>query len=128
MYDYRAVVTSVVDGDTIVAEVDLGFHAWHHGPFRLAGCNARELHAPGGPEARDHLAALLPPGTPVTIQSTRPGTPVPDDKYAPRYDAAITLPDGRDLVTVLVAEHWAAPWDGRGPAPVPPWPRPEDTT
>src|SRR5205814_7565302 len=96
MYDYRATVVAVHDGDTVTLDVDLGYHLHQTGPYRLAGCNARELHAPGGAEARDHLAQLLPPGTEVTIRSLK-GGPVPDDKYAPRYDATVELPGGRDL-------------------------------
>jgi endonuclease YncB( thermonuclease family) len=93
--------------------------------FRLLGCNARELAEPGGVEARDHLAGLvLDVGVPVGLG--RRGvvlTSVKRDKYGGRYDAAVTLPDGSDLVAGLIAGQWAAPWDGRGPRPVPPWPR-----
>lgn len=119
MYEYLAVVERVVDGDTAVLQVDLGFHTWHVGNFRLLGAAARELRQPGGVEARNHLMQLLPIGTQVRIRSVK------DDKYGGRYDAAVTLSDGRDLVMLLVGEHWAAPWNGRGPTPVPPWPRPE---
>jgi micrococcal nuclease len=111
-------VARVIDGDTVALDVDLGFGVWVLGrSFRLLGCNAREHDAPGGPEATANLAALLPVGTQVSVTS------VHDDKYGGRYDASITLPDGRDLTSVLVSEQWAAPWDGIGPKPVPPWPR-----
>ncbi len=117
MYSYNAVVVSVHDGDGITLLVDLGFDTFHQGPFRLGGCNARELHEPGGIEARDNLAALLPMGTMVSIRTVKP------DKYERRYDADIVLPDGRGLVPLLIAEGWAAFWDGTGAKPVPPWPR-----
>lgn len=119
MYVYRAVVVRVVDGDTVVLDVDLGFATWLRAQsFRLAGCNAIELAKPGGREARDHLRELLPLGGAVTITSVRP------DKYGGRYDAVVTLPDGSDLVSALVAGGWVSPWRGAGAAPVPPWPRP----
>lgn len=118
LYIYAATVASVHDGDSVRLNVDRGFREWWlDQPFRLAACNARELREPGGKEARDHLAALLPPGTKVLLQSIKA------DEYGNRYDAEITLPDGRDLVDVLCADGWAAPWDGRGERPVPPWPR-----
>jgi hypothetical protein len=47
-YRYRAVVTAVHDGDTITADVLLGFHITRSQVFRLLGCNARELADPGG--------------------------------------------------------------------------------
>jgi endonuclease YncB( thermonuclease family) len=123
MYTYAAVITRIHDGYTVTVNLDMGRRIWViDAPHRLYGCNARELKDPGGVEARDHLAALLPIGAQVTLRSIKP------DKFWGRYDASITLPDGRDLVTLLVAEHWAAPWDGRGERPVPPWPRPEDAT
>jgi micrococcal nuclease len=123
-YTYAAMVTGVHDGDTITVSVDLG---WHVSVFaqeiRLLGCNALELAQPGGPEAGAHLAALLLGPAPVwvTIRTVKP------DKYGGRYDAAVTLPDGTDLVTQLIADGWAAPWDGKGTKPVPPWPRPGAT-
>lgn len=118
LYTYAATVVRVVDGDTARLDVSLGFRAWlRNESFRLASCNARELDEPGGKEARDHLAELLPAGTAVVLRSVKA------DKYGDRFDASIELPDGRDLVDVLCADGWAAPWDGRGERPVPPWPR-----
>lgn len=40
---YKAKVDKVVDGDTIVATIDLGFHASIQERFRLARMNAPEL-------------------------------------------------------------------------------------
>jgi len=116
MYDYRATVVKVTDGDSLKLNVDLGFDTWHVGAFRLLGIAARELDQPGGPEARDHLAELLPPGAAVTIQSVKV------DKYGGRYDCKVTLKDGTDLGAGLVATGWAAAWSGRGPQPAPVWP------
>jgi len=116
-YVYWAIVEHVHDGDTVTLDVDLGFDTSRMTNFRLFGCNARELRDPGGPEAREHLAQLLPVGSRVKIASVRP------DKYGNRYDAAVTMPDGTDLVTQLVATQWAAAWDGTGVRPLPPWPR-----
>lgn len=122
LYTYRAVMARVVDGDTVIVDLDLGRGLWlRKAKHRLAGCNARESDDPGGPEARDNLAALLPVGSTVTLRSLKPY------KYGDEYMAEIVLPDGRELVPLLIAEHWAAPWDGRGERPLPPWPRPEDT-
>lgn len=121
-YVYAATVLSVHDGDTLTLDLDLGFSVHVRASVRLLGCNARELSEPGGKEARDHLRALLPLGTPVTARS------VLVDKYGGRYDAAIALGDGTDLAQSLVDAHWLAAWNGTGARPLPPWPRPEETS
>jgi len=130
---FQGTVVSVVDGDTVKLSVrllrtrrknnDLGFHIYIesgwlviHYSFRLLGCNAAERGSPGGDAATANLITLLPVGTIVEVSSEA------NDKYN-RYDANLKLPDGRDLVTLLISEQWAAPWDGTGVRPVPPWPR-----
>lgn len=124
VYVYPATVVGVVDADTVALEVDLGFSVYHRGPFRLAGCAGREKRDPGGPDAVANLASILLPGGLVTIRSMKPDRPIPPDKYAPRWDALVFLPDGTDLVRLLIAGNWLVAWDGRGPQPKPPWPRP----
>ncbi len=115
---YGAQVARVIDGDTVVLDVDLGFGVWQRDQhFRLHGCNAREHAQAGGAEALANLQSLLPVGSSVTVTSVKP------DKFGGRYDALITLPDGRDLTQVLVASGWAAAWNGEGHKPVPAWPR-----
>ena len=43
-YTYKAVITSVYDGDTVTADIDLGFHVWLHGEkLRLARINTPEV-------------------------------------------------------------------------------------
>lgn len=123
-YTYLATVMSIHDGDSIHVEVDLGFGVWKGSEnnvpgvmLRLFGCNAIELKDPGGIEARDNLATILPPGTVVVLSTVKP------DKFGGRYDAIVQLPNGTDLVTGLIAGGWAAAWDGNGPKPVPVWPR-----
>lgn len=115
---FSGIVWDVIDGDTIQVLVDLDvFDEWKLVRFRLLGCNAREKSMPGGEEARENLAQMLPRGTTVGVTSVK------IDKFGGRYDAIIALPDGRDLVSVLVADGWAVRWDGRGQKPVPMWPR-----
>jgi endonuclease YncB( thermonuclease family) len=118
IYTYAATIVRIIDADSIVVDLDMGRHIWvRDAKHRLNGCNAREHTEPGGPEARDNLAALLPVGAVVTLKSLKPY------KYGDEYMADITLPDGRDLVPLLIADGWAVGWSGLGPKPVPPWPR-----
>ena len=126
---FDATVTSVTDGDTIRATVHLGqleiagltCDVTLGNPrgmsIRLAGCNAWELSTPAGKAARDNLRTILRPGDAVTLSG------VSMDKYGLRLDASVTLADGQDLVTLLEAGQWVAPWNGDGAAPLPPWPR-----
>lgn len=117
-YTYTAVITRVIDGDTVKADVDLGFNVWRRDQsFRVLGINAREHDEPGGSEAAANLTALLPAGARILLTSVKA------DKYGNRYDATIELPGGRDLAALLVADGWAAAWNGQGHKPVPVWPR-----
>ncbi len=46
MYEYRAVITKVYDGDTLTAEVDLGFKMWAKKiKLRLVGVNTPEIRS-----------------------------------------------------------------------------------
>jgi micrococcal nuclease len=85
---YNATVTRVVDGDTVDIAVDLGFRSYHSIMTRLFGLNAPELHAVGGKESRDALAAKIPPGSPIVIQTFKD----PTDKYG-RYLVLIRKPN-----------------------------------
>jgi endonuclease YncB( thermonuclease family) len=46
------------------------------------------------------------------------------DKYGGRWLGVLTLPDGRDVATQMIRDRYAAPWDGKGTKPTPPWPIP----
>lgn len=116
---YAGQVLSIVDGDTLrVQVVDVLLSVPLVLMVRVLGVNARELHDPGGREARAALAAEVPPGTVVTLRQ------VQSDKYAGRLDAQLVTLDGLDVGAWLVSTGWAAAWDGRGERPLPPWPIP----
>jgi hypothetical protein len=61
-YIYRAVCDRVVDGDTVIANVDLGFNVHIIVPVRIRGVNAPEVHGPtkdAGLEAAEYLEHTL---------------------------------------------------------------------
>lgn len=100
-YTRRASVVRVIDGDTAVLDVDLGFYLTCRMSCRLYGINAPELHAPDpapGEAARDRLAELLPAGQTVAVWSVKP------DKYAGRFDGVVWLPS-----TLTRVPSWPAP-------------------
>lgn len=57
MFDYRARLVRVVDGDSIVAELDTGFGGRQQEEIRLLSVSAPERLQPGGLESRDFAAA-----------------------------------------------------------------------
>ena len=74
-YQYQHVkVARVIDGDTVILEIDLGNRITWTGSFRLAGINAPEMGSPGGGEARLFLFDLLKGG--VALAET-----IKPDKY-----------------------------------------------
>ncbi len=63
LYNYRAVVVSVYDGDTIRVDIDLGLKTWvRNEKIRLARIDAPELRSSekeAGKAARDFLRTLI---------------------------------------------------------------------
>ncbi len=58
-YIYKAVITAVYDGDTVTADIDLGFNVWlHDEKLRLSRINTPEVRGKERPEglvSRDWL-------------------------------------------------------------------------
>lgn len=59
MYTYNAKLIRVIDGDTIEADIDLGFDIHYIAKIRLAGINAPEMKTPQGAPAKEYLASLV---------------------------------------------------------------------
>lgn len=66
-YVYRAAFARVIDGDTFVAKVDLGFNVFCNVTVRLYGVDAYEHNKPGGPEATAFLSRYI--ATPLLLRS-----------------------------------------------------------
>lgn len=120
MYEYRASVLRVIDGDTLDAAVDLGFRTWRHERFRLLGINAPELHADDPAEREKAIAArdalrgmvLVPQG--IVVQTKRDQThPDSTDKYG-RYlaDIFVEQADGtrRHVNSDMIDGGFAVPY------------------
>lgn len=103
MFTYNAETIRVIDGDTIVVDIDLGFHVHTVQTLRLLGINTPELRGPNkeaGKAAKQRLEECLLAG-PLTVQTVKDRT----GKYG-RYLATIYA-DGIDLNELLVAEGHA---------------------
>ncbi len=75
MYRYAAIPVRVVDGDTIVLNIDLGFHIHNIQFVRLYGVNTPEIRGvnavPEGIIAREFTAAWLAGRTDLVLHSRR---------------------------------------------------------
>lgn len=123
---YPATIRSVTDGDSLRVDVVIGTVTvsdlaadvvLRDFRCRLSGCNAAEVGTDAGKAARDNLRSVLTPGLPVSLHH------VETYKYGLELVAAITMPDGSELIPALIEQQWLAAWDGKGTRPVPPWPR-----
>jgi len=120
---HNATVVRVVDGDTVVCDVDLDYHITLSGyKVRLRGCAAAPVNTPGGNAAAKNLDSLLPPRTPLVLVSVSSYKYGGGKDHIGEFVATPWLGDV-DLVAQLIADGWAAPWNGTGRQPVPPWPR-----
>ena len=113
MFEYRAKIISVYDGDTCRADIDLGFGVTlKNQQLRLHGLDTPELPGEAGYAARDYARALLPIGEPIQIQTFKDAR----EKYG-RYLAKITLPDGSDLAAAMIASGHGTPYFGGAKTP-----------
>lgn len=97
-YEYSAIVLKVVDGDTLDAEVDCGFHLHITMRLRLYGINAPEMKGPSkeaGKASKAYLESLIAAtGPEFVIRTVRDTT----EKYG-RYLATIigTSDEGEEI-------------------------------
>jgi micrococcal nuclease len=110
MYQYRATVLRVIDGDTVHVDLDLGCDVHQRMTLRLFGINAPEMRTPEGPAARDHLIRLLGLveglGFPVVVVDT-----IKDrrEKYG-RYLAVLSTIDGLNVNERMILDGHAVPY------------------
>lgn len=105
MYEYKAVIVSVYDGDTVTADIDLGFEVWLKGQkLRLLNIDTPEVRGAERAEglvARDALRNKILDKT-VIINSTGKG------KYG-RWLVEIFLEE-ENVNNWLLAEGYAKPY------------------
>lgn len=92
MYEYRARVIDVVDGDTFRLEVDLGLDILHRITVRLFGVSTPEVRGEereAGLQAKAFVESLIPKETLVLISTVKDRR----EKYG-RYLAVVYIPTG----------------------------------
>jgi micrococcal nuclease len=108
MYTYKANVLRVVDGDTVIVDIDLGFGVWLRGQtIRLAKINAPELRGASleaGRDSKTYLSKLvLDKRVMIRTEKDR------KEKYG-RWLAVILLEEDKNLIDInhkMVAEGHA---------------------
>jgi endonuclease YncB( thermonuclease family) len=101
MYEYRAQLDrssysgGVIDGDTLVLDIDLGWDVWLRGQHcRLLGIDAPERHTDAGKRAKQYLESVL--GDHLVVKTTK-------DKTGSFGRMLVTVfRDGRDLNELMV--------------------------
>lgn len=108
-YQYHAIVASIYDGDTIRADIDLGFGTWvKSAKLRLAGIDTPEIRGserPAGLAARQFVSDRIPVGSEIIISTDKDRT----GKYG-RYIATIFYDGGQNLNEQLVKSGHATPY------------------
>ena len=79
MYEYKAIIRRVVDGDTVDITLDLGFDILYNNRIRLLGIDTPETRTRDleekklGLAAKDRVKELCPVGSTVTVKTTKDG-------------------------------------------------------
>lgn len=101
MYTYRATLLRVIDGDTVVLDLDLGFKLYRtNESYRLGRIDAPELNTALGPASRDHLSVLLAGAASLQVTTAKA------DKYG-RWLVEL-FGDGVNLNDRMVADGHAS--------------------
>lgn len=106
MYNYKAIIRKVIDGDTVDATVDVGFSISINHRFRIHNFDAPESWRPKTEAEKIHGEAAkakaieLLEGKTVTMNTYKL------DIYG-RYSADIILADGQDFAALMTALGFA---------------------
>ena len=123
MFEYNCTIKRVIDGDTVVADVDLGFTVHVEVHFRLAGINAPELVGADAAAGRASKVALermlgqMPSdGSPITVTTPSPivvrsSKPLTTDKYG-RWLGRFFYGGVLDVNQAMVDGGFASPYPG----------------
>lgn len=101
MYEYRAEVLRVVDGDSVWLRVDCGFDLRLDMSVRLYGVNAPELNTPEGQASKAWMKQMLPVGSAVMLRTYKDKR----EKYG-RYLGTL-IKGGMNINETLLSERMA---------------------
>jgi micrococcal nuclease len=115
MYEYKARVNRVVDGDTVILDIDLGFETWiNNQSVRIYGVDTPESRTKDLDEkargilAKEWVIKLLPVGDVVFIKTIKDKS----EKFG-RILGDIINTDDISVSASLLENHLAAPYFGQ---------------
>jgi micrococcal nuclease len=109
MYEYSATLVKLVDGDTLHADIDVGFSITVAQIIRFYGVNAPEMETQAGKDAKawvEQWFAAHCPTNGFTLQTLKGRK----EKYG-RYLGIIIASDGANLNADLVSTGHAVPYN-----------------
>ena len=116
MYEYKAVVVKVIDGDTVDVDIDLGFNVWlKKQRIRLYGIDTPESRTRDKVEkmfgnlAKAKVLDFCPIGSNIVLQTKTDGS---RGKYGRILGELVTL-DGTNVNTFLVENNYAVTYFGK---------------
>ena len=116
MYEYKAVVVKVIDGDTVDVDIDLGFNVWlKKQRIRLYGIDTPESRTRDKVEkifgnlAKSKVLDFCPIGSSIVLQTRTDGS---RGKYGRILGELVTL-DGTNVNTFLVENNYAVTYFGK---------------
>jgi endonuclease YncB( thermonuclease family) len=107
MYEYKAYVERVVDGDTVDLTIDLGFHTYVVKRVRLSRINAPERFTEEGKLAKAFVENALAVGMEVVVQTQLDSK----DKYG-RILGEIFIDKHFSLNEMMLMNGLAVPYNG----------------
>ena len=106
MYEYKATITKVVDGDTYDATIDLGFKTFTKQRLRLKGVDTPETWRPKTEEEREHGEKATEFVRSLILNKEVNLTSVKSAVYG-RWEAYVTIPSGEDLGKLIIENGFA---------------------
>lgn len=117
MYEYRAKVNKIVDGDTVDVDIDLGFGVWLHDErVRIMGIDTPESRTSDevekvfGIAAKNRLKELLGETAILKTQVDKSGEDA-KGKFG-RILGDFVAPDGRMVTEIMIEEGHCVPYFG----------------
>lgn len=117
-FQYRAKVVRVIDGDSIVVDIDLGFHLWvRDRNIRLKNIDTPEFRTTDlvekkfGTLSKEVVESFLPPGKKILLETDMSD----NDKFGRILGTVVieTVNGQINLNEYLLENHYAVPYEGQ---------------